>query len=245
MPRILIIGSTSPIARELAMHFAGDGARLYLAARDAEEAARIAADVAIRGGVEARSGAFEAADFESHPAFMARVVEELGGLDGVVLCFGTLGDQQAAWRDSREALAIINQNYTGAVSILTLCAARLEAQHSGFIVVIGSVSGDRGRRGNYAYGSAKGGLALFAQGLRARLAEAGVHVMTVKPGYVDSRMTWGRPGVFLNASPAAVAGRIHAALKRKADVIYAPAFWRLISGAIKLVPERIFKRINI
>ena len=170
MNKVLILGATSPIARALALRFASDGARLYLAARDADEARRVAEDVSVRAGVPALSGTFDASDFASHDEFIRHAATQLGGLDGVVVCFGTLGDEDVAQTDSGAALATIHQNFTGAVSLITLAARHLEQQRSGFIIVIGSVAGERGRKRNYVYGSAKGALALFAQGLRGRLA---------------------------------------------------------------------------
>src|SRR5208337_1919183 len=132
----------------------------------------------------------------------------------------------------------------GAVSILTHVSEHLSAQGRGFIIVLGSVAGDRGRATNYVYGSAKGALALFTQGLRARLAGSGVHVMTVKLGLVDTRMTWGRDGALPAASPENAAGKIYAAWRRQREVVYVPAFWRAIMGAVKMVPERFFKRMS-
>src|SRR5260221_1211236 len=192
MNRVLILGATSPIARALALRFAFDGARLYLAARNADEARRVAEDVSVRVGVTALSGTFDALDFGSHDEFIRSAASELGGLDGVVVCFGTLGDEDAAQTDPGAALATIHQNFTGAVSLMTIAARHLEQQRSGFIIVIGSVAGDRGRARNYVYGASKGALALFTQGLRGRLAKSGVHVMTVKLGTVDTPVTWGR-----------------------------------------------------
>jgi decaprenylphospho-beta-D-erythro-pentofuranosid-2-ulose 2-reductase len=242
--RVLILGATSPIARSLAMRYALDGARLYLAARNADEARRVADDVRVRAGVHAVSGAFDAADFASHDEFVRRAANELGGLDTAVVCFGTLGDEDAAQTDPDAALATLHQNFTGAVSLITLVARHLEQQRSGSIVVIGSVAGDRGRARNYVYGSAKGALALFTQGLRGRLAKSGVHVMTVKLGTVDTRMTWGRDGALLAIAPTKAADLIYAALRKRAEVVYVPWFWRFIMGGIRLIPESRFKRIG-
>ncbi|MFZ0658796.1 MAG: SDR family NAD(P)-dependent oxidoreductase [Candidatus Binataceae bacterium] len=244
MAKVIILGATSPIARILAMRFAQDGASVYLAARDAGEAARIASDISVRTGAIALSGAFDAADFASHPDFIRRAAGELGGLDGVVLCFGTLGDEDAAQIDPDAALATLHQNFTGAVSLMTLAGRRLEEQKHGFMIVIGSVAGDRGRAKNYVYGAAKGGLHTFTQGLRGRMARAGVHVMTVKLGTVDTRMTWGREGTLLTVPPEKAANAIYAAYLRKAEVVYVPWFWRPIMGIVKLVPERFFKRTS-
>jgi len=245
MLAILIVGATSPICRELALKFALEGASLLLAARDLEEAGRIAADIGTRSGARVYTGKFEASDFAAHPDLISLAKEKMGRLDGVVAGAGALGDESLAKRDVREAISVINANYSGAISILTLAANEMEAARSGFMVVIGSVAGDRGRQGNYVYGSAKGALALFAQGLRARLAKSSVHVMTVKPGYVDTRMTWGRPGVFFNADPEKVAARIQRALKQRKDVIYVPSFWRVIMLIVRMIPERFFKRLSV
>jgi decaprenylphospho-beta-D-erythro-pentofuranosid-2-ulose 2-reductase len=244
MNRVLILGATSPIARALAMRYALDGARLYLAARDADEARRVAEDVSVRAGVHALHGTFDASDFAAHDEFIRRAANELGGLDGVVVCFGTLGNEDAAQTDADAALATLHQNFTGAVSLVTLATRHLEQQRSGSIVVIGSVAGDRGRARNYVYGSAKGALALFAQGLRGRLAKSGVHVMTVKLGTVDTRMTWGREGALLSISPVKAADAIYAALRRRAEVVYVPWFWRFIMDGIRLIPESRFKRVS-
>ena len=235
MNRVLILGATSPIARALALRFAFDGARVYLAARNADEARRVAEDVGARAGVIALSGTFDASDFASHDEFVRRTATELGGLDGVVLCFGTLGDEDAAQTDPEAALATIHQNFTGAVSLITLAARHLEQQRSGFVIIIGSVAGERGRKKNYVYGAAKGALALFAQGLRGRLAASGVHVMTVKLGTVDTRMTWGREGALLTITPTKAGDLIYAAYRKRAEVVYVPWFWRVIMGDRKSV----------
>jgi NAD(P)-dependent dehydrogenase (short-subunit alcohol dehydrogenase family) len=194
--------------------------------------------------VPALSGTFDASDFASHDEFVRHAAGQLGGLDGVVVCFGTLGDEDAAQTDPGAALATLHQNFSGAVSLITLAARHLEQQRSGFIIVIGSVAGERGRKKNYVYGSAKGALALFAQGLRGRLAESNVHVMTVKLGTVDTRMTWGREGALLTIAPTKAADLIFAAYRKRAEVVYVPWFWRIIMGAVRLIPESRFKRLS-
>jgi decaprenylphospho-beta-D-erythro-pentofuranosid-2-ulose 2-reductase len=244
MTKVLILGATSPIARLVAWRFACGGASLYLAARDAAEAERIARDLAVRTGATTASGTFDATEFSSHPDFVRSVIDALGGLDGVVVAFGTLGDEDAAQTAPDAALATLHQNFTGAVSLMTLLGQHLEQQHSGFMIVIGSVAGDRGRARNYVYGAAKGALATFAQGMRGRLARAGVHVMTVKLGTVDTRMTWGRDGAMLTVSPRRAADSIYEAWERGAEVVYVPWFWRPIMSAIRMIPERFFKRTS-
>jgi short-subunit dehydrogenase len=241
---ILILGGTSPIARLLAIKFASIGAHLYIASRDEAEGNRIADDIRVRSGVQASAGKFDATDFASHGELVEHASKELGGLDGVVLCFGTLGAEDKAQIDAAEALATINQNFTGAVSILTIAAQKLETQGTGFIIVVGSVAGDRGRKRNYVYGSAKGALHLFVQGLRARLSKTKVQVMTVILGTVDTRMTWGREGTLFTVPPQRAADLIFEAWRKKRDVVYVPSFWRPIMAVVRAIPERFFKHAS-
>jgi short-subunit dehydrogenase len=242
---VLILGATSAIARAAAVAFAAKDYPLYLAGRDRDELERLAVDLNIRYGSDVRWGLFDAENFASHAAFVNDVQAEAGALYGVLLAFGYLGDQQLAAHDARERELIIARNLTGAVSILEHCAHVLEQRRAGFIIAISSVAGDRGRQSNYLYGAAKGGLHIYLQGLRNRLFHAGVRVVTVKPGFVDTAMTFGRPRMFLLARPEQVGQRIVAALARRADVIYVPWFWRYIMLAIRLLPETLFKRLKL
>ncbi len=242
---VLILGATSPIARATAQYLASEGYGLYLASRDADELKRIAADMSVRYSIPVEASRFDAEDFYSHPDFIQRVVKQVGNLEGVVLAFGYLGEQQHAVVDFKEGHAILNRNFVGACSILSECANYFEAKKSGFIIGISSVAGDRGRQSNYYYGSAKSGLSTFLQGMRNRLYPSGVHVMTVKPGFVDTGMTFGKPGLFLVASPTTVGQEIGKALKKRKTVVYVPWFWRYIMCIIKAIPENIFRRLKL
>jgi decaprenylphospho-beta-D-erythro-pentofuranosid-2-ulose 2-reductase len=241
---VLILGATSSIARATATAFAARGDALYLASRDLDELRRIAADLHLRYGVEVRYGLFDAEALASHEAFFKSVIEEMPKLSGVVLAFGYLGDPIAA-RDFKVGAKVIAANFTGAASILSHCANYFETLQKGFIIGIASVAGDRGRQSNYVYGAAKGALSLYLQGLRNRLYASGVRVITVKPGFVDTAMTYGLPGLFLVASPQDIGERIVATLGKSADVVYLPWFWRYIMLIIKHIPEPIFKRMKL
>ena len=241
---VLILGATSAIARATAAAFAAKGNDLYLAARDNDELERTAADLQIRYGVKVSYGLFDAEAIETHEPFFQAVVQEMHGISGVVLAFGFLGDQLAA-RDFKIGAKVIANNFTGAASFLSICANYFEPLKFGFIIGITSVAGDRGRQSNYVYGAAKGALSLFLQGLRNRLSSSGVRVITVKPGFVDTAMTFGMPGLFLVASPEYVGNRIVGALNKSSDVIYLPWFWRYIMLIIKHIPEFIFKRMKL
>ena len=109
-----------------------------------------------------------------------------------------------------------------------ILANHFEQKRKGFICALSSVAGDRGRQSNYLYGSAKGGLTTYLQGLRNRLYHSGVQVITVKPGFVDTRMVFGKAKLPLVASPEAVARDIYRAVKSRKNVVYVPWFWRVI-----------------
>ena len=238
--RVLIVGATSGIAIELAREFARHGFNLILAARDADEMNRIAADARIRGAnVETRE--FHALDYDSHADFW----QSCGDVDGVVVCFGILPDETKARDDWELCGKMLEVNFNANVSLLNLVANTFEKRQSGFIGVLSSVAGDRGRRGNYLYCSAKSGLSTYAEGLRARLFPHGVSVTTIKPGPVDTGMTFGMDKLPLLASPARVASDIYRGLRRGADVVYTPAPWRIIMGILKIIPGFLWKRLDI
>ena len=242
---VMIVGATSAIARATAAAFAAQGHDIYLAGRNVDELARIAADLTVRYRVQARWGLFVAEDLAVHGAFFTQAIADMGEMHGVVLAMGYLGDQQAAREFSVGGETVILVNFTAAVSILSHCARYLEARKQGFIIAISSVAGDRGRQSNYPYGAAKAGLSVYLQGLRNRLYPAGVRVITVKPGFVDTAMTYGMAGLFLVASPQYMGERIVRALSKSTDVVYLPWFWRYIMLIIKLIPEAVFKRLKL
>lgn len=242
---VLILGAGSAIARALAREMASRGARLHLAARDIEEVERSARDLEVRYQVPVTWSRVEATDYASHAGVIAEAARQMGGLDGVVVAFGYLGQQARARRDFDEVRRILDVNFTGAASLLSHAANYLEERKRGFLVGLASVAGDRGRASNYAYGAAKGALALYLSGLRQRLAGVGVRVLTVKPGFVDTPMTFGMPGLFLVAPPGQVARDIVRALERGDEVIYTPWFWWAIMSLLKALPEKVFKRLKL
>lgn len=241
----VVLGASSAIARAFARAAAAGGAAVILAGRDQADLEATAADLRLRHGVAATVQDFDALDFAQHGAFAEAIAGSVDGPLGIFLAFGVMPTQAAINADRALALATIDANLTGAVSVLQAFAPLLEARGSGHVVALSSVAGDRGRPKNYVYGAAKAGLSAYLQGLRARLHRAGVGVVTVKPGFVDTAMTFGLPGLFLVAPPEAVAAAALAAARKGREVIYTPFFWRWIMLIIRLIPERIFKRLDI
>lgn len=240
----LILGASSSIGRAFARQAATNGDDVLLAGRDIDDLMATAADVRVRGAGEAEVVAFDALDFASHAGFAAEVAGRPGQLN-VFLCFGAMPSQAEIDADPDQALLAVDTNYRGAVSVLQALRPHLEAQGGGRVVVLGSVAGDRGRPSNYVYGSAKAGLHAYLQGYRARLFGAGVTVLTVKPGFTDTAMTWGLPGMFLVNAPEALAAQCWRAAERGRSVIYAPSFWWLIMTIMRLLPEPVFKRLKL
>ena len=243
MGPVLILGATSDIARALAREFARHGYSLQLAARDPSRLETLAKDLRIRFEHEVQTLAFDAIHFDEHAQFY----QQLSPAPSVVITvFGYLGDQEKGQSDWQEAATILHTNYTGAVSILNVVAEDFANKKAGTIVGISSVAGDRGRGSNYLYGSAKAGLTEYLSGLRNRMAEVGVSVITVKPGFVDTSMTEDLDlPALLTARPEAVAQDVYRAVKHRKDVIYTRWFWKWIMLVIKAIPERIFKKLKL
>lgn len=240
---ILILGATSDMAVAIARQLAIEGYSITLAARSMERLTAMEGDLRVRSKAMVSSVFFDALDFESHQRFYDGLAEKP---DIVICVFGMLGDQGEAQRSWEQARKIIDTNYTGAVSILNVVANDFERRKSGVIVGISSVAGERGRQSNYIYGSAKAAFTAYLSGLRNRLYHHGVHVVTVKPGFVRTKMieNISTPAI-LTASPKKVAERISRAIRNKSNTIYVLSVWRLVMFIIKLIPESVFKRLKM
>lgn len=239
----LILGASSAMARAFARLAAVEGAHIILAGRDGDDLALQADDALLRGAASAQPMHFDA----RAPASFAPLLKALFGLDAtpsIAVFSGAMVDQ-ATLEETPDALAgMVADNFSGPAQLLLMALPDLLEKPGGAIVGVSSVSGDRGRRSNFGYGAPKAGFTAFLSGLRARLSRARVHVLTVKPGFVDTAMTWGLPGLFLVASPDAAAKRMWRAAKKRRNTVYVPGFWWLIMTTIRHVPEFIFKKMK-
>lgn len=246
MRKVLIVGATSAIAQATARVMAARGDRLFLAGRNAERLEAVRQDLAVRAGASVGAMAIDATERGRHAALLDAAERAMEGLDVMLIAHGTLSDQKACEASVERMLAEIDTNALSVLALASLAANRFEARREGTIAVISSVAGDRGRKSNYVYGASKGMVSLFLQGLRNRLAGAGVQVLTIKPGFVDTPMTAGlSKGGPLWAKPDAIGRGIVSAIDAKKDVVYLPGFWRLIMLVIRSIPERIFKRLSL
>jgi decaprenylphospho-beta-D-erythro-pentofuranosid-2-ulose 2-reductase len=242
--RLLIIGATSAMAQEAAKCFAADGAELFLVGRNAQKLQAVADDLSVRGAKRVETYVVDLNDFEQHAAMLDAAIAAFDGLDAALLAYGTLGDQRKCELSVDETMREFTTNCTSVLALLTLLANYFERQRRGIIAVITSVAGDRGRRSNYVYGAAKGAVSLFLQGLRGRLSDAGVTVLTIKPGLVDTPMTAHLKKGLLFASARTVGQGVYRAMQARKEVVYVPRYWQLIMLIVRAIPERMFKRVK-
>jgi short-subunit dehydrogenase len=240
----IILGATSSMARAFARKVAGTGAAVLLAGRDIDDMTAVAQDCRLRGARLAEVLTFDARKPDGFAALIARMNAEEGTLNAAVFV-GSMPPQSEIDADPALIDGTVSDSFTGPARFLQMLAPLMEQRGGGTVVGVGSVAGDRGRIGNYVYGSAKAGIHTYLSGLRNRLTRAGGHVVTVKPGFVDTSMTWGLPGMFLVATPDAVADDIWKAVAKRRNVIYTPFFWRFIMLIIIHIPEFIFKKMKI
>ena len=240
---VLILGALSDIAKSIAQKYGENGYNLHLAARKIDDLKIHSTDLKIRYDINIDIYELDLLKTETHKNFIKNLKE----IPSIVICaVGLLGDQKENENDSEIREKVLRTNYEGPVNIFSDFANIFENQGYGTIVGISSVAGERGKASNYIYGSAKAGFTTFLSGLRNRLAKKNVHVLTVLPGTVYTKMTLGLklPKMF-TSSPDRVANDIYNAVNKKKNVIYTMKIWRLIMLIIKCIPEGIFKNKSL
>lgn len=242
---IVIFGATSAIAQSCARLLAAEGGRFFLVARQAENLSAVADDLRVRGASSVDTATADLLELGRHRELCRVAQVQLGRIDIALVAHGVLPDQAKCEIEPDRAQRAIATNFTSGASLLLELAQILEAQRQGSLVVLGSVAGDRGKRSNYIYGSAKAGLHVLQQGLMTRLAPLGVHVLLVKPGFVDTPMTAGFRKGHLWITPERAARAIVRAIERRRTTIYVPWYWRAIMLMIRILPDRIFVRLKL
>jgi short-subunit dehydrogenase len=243
--RVVIFGATSAMAQEVGRLLAAERAALYLVGRDPAKLAAVGDDLRVRGATGVDAVAADLDDDARHPALLAAARAALGGVDLVLVAHGVLAGSDACERDPAVLAQVLRTNFAGAAALCQAAALDLAAHGGGTLAAISSVAGDRGRPSNYAYGAAKAGFSVFLEGLRARFHARGVHVLTVKPGRVDTPMTADLPRSALSVHPRRVARPILRAVDRRRAVVYVPGFWRAIMLVVRSLPEAVIRRSGI
>lgn len=245
MKKILTIGATSAIAHETLKHFANEGAEMFLVGRNVAKLQVVADDLRVRGATDVTTFVLDMNELDQHAPLLEQARQTLGQIDLLFVAYGILPDQKECETDVEVALHSFNTNATSVISLLTLATPIFEQQQQGTIAVISSVAGDRGRRYNYLYGSAKAAVSTFLQGLRAHLFHYNVAVITIKPGPIDTPMTANHRKSLLFTSQEKAGTLIYQAIIKRKQTVYVPWFWKVIMGVIKIIPEAIFKRTNL
>ena len=243
---IVVFGATSAVAQSLIKLHASNGDGVILVARNSDHLKIIADDIKAKYNTSVSTMVSDLADISEHEPLVESLRKISGDISRYYFFYGVLPDQKECEQSIELTLAAINTNFLSKISLLNLLANKIEKEGERSLVVVSSVAGDRGRQSNYVYGTSKGALSIYLQGLRNRLSKANCHVVTVKPGFIDTPMTADfDKGGLLWASPDTVAKDIYKASLKNKDIIYSPWFWRYIMLIIKLIPERIFKKLNL
>lgn len=244
--RVAIFGATSGIAVAVGRHYAERGAALVLVGRDATALAAVASDFKVRGSSRVETVIADFSNMEGLATVAAAAWEALGGLDLALVAYGSLPDQVQSETDCANAGRALMLNFISPALLAGELANRFEQSRAGTLAVITSVAGDRGRRSNYIYGAAKGGLQRFLEGLRHRLFASGVTVIDIRPGFVSTRMTAHLPqSGSLWVAPTRVAADIVAGVERRCTVLYTPWFWRPIMAIVRTLPELLMHRTRL
>lgn len=241
----IIFGATSAIAQSVATLHARMGYQLALVGRNQERLEQIKAHLLTQGAKKVSVHIQDLNHFDQHESLLNNILLEIGQYDRVLIAQGTLPDQTTIAQTYKQTEQTIRENALSTISLATSIANTMEQAKAGTIAIISSVAGDRGRQSNYIYGACKAMVTTFAAGLRNRLTPSNVHVLTIKPGFVDTPMTAHLPKGALWAQPEDVAKDIMKGMDKKRNTIYTPWFWRYIMLIIMHVPEFIFKKLKL
>ncbi len=240
---IAILGATSALAKEYARLHCNENTSLILVGRNVQALSEIKADLVARGAVNVQVCVHDFEDLELLPKLIDFMFQNV--VDVALVAYGTLPDQNQSKISLAYLLKHHTINSTSILSCVSLIAQKMKMQHKGTIAVITSVAGDRGKKSNYYYGAAKASISVFLQGLRQDLYKDGVHVVDIKPGFVDTPMTKDFPKGLLWSKPACIAKGIDKSIKKRRNTAYLPCFWKYIMCVIKSIPECIFKKMEM
>jgi short-subunit dehydrogenase len=246
MKNMIVFGATSAIAEATIRLYAAEGWNLFLVARNEAKLSSLAADLTIRyPHIAVHHQVSDLLDTSAHLSLLEKIYQTFPRIDVALIAYGVLPDQSQCEKSYAHTMQALQVNLLSVISLLTLIANYMQIAKQGSLVVISSVAGDRGRQSNYVYGTAKGGLTIFLQGLRNRLARSNVHVLTIKPGIINTPMTKHLKKGLLHAKTSSIAPRIKRAIDKKVNEIYVPGYWRYIMMVIKGIPESVFKRMSL
>ena len=239
-----ILGATSSMAKAFVKRLASKGDGVLLCGRDMDDLNITASDALSRGARLAESWPIDMRDTSTFAPIIERLAKEEGMLN-VAVFTGSMPDQSDIDDDPTLIAGVMQDNHTGPAEFLHAFAKVARPKGGGQIIGVGSVAGDRGRLGNFVYGSSKAAFDAYLSGLRNQLGRDGIHVLTVKPGMIDTSMTWGMDKLMFPGTPESVANDILKGSEKKRNIVYTPWIWRYVMFVISHVPEFIFKKLSI
>jgi NAD(P)-dependent dehydrogenase (short-subunit alcohol dehydrogenase family) len=242
----IVVGASSGIGEALARRLGRDGYRVALVARR-EEHLRKTADLINQASGQETAFVFphDVRNFEEVPQLFERIFETLGGITHVFFAAGVMPEVEPQEYNFEKDRQMVEINLLGCIAWLNCAADLFNRLKGGVIVGVGSIAGDRGRKGQPIYNTSKGAQAIYLESLRNRLAEHdNVRVVTIKPGYVESSMTAGKGNLLWMISADEAARRIVAAGEKSRGTVYVPRRWRIVSWVLRSIPSFIFKRLE-
>jgi decaprenylphospho-beta-D-erythro-pentofuranosid-2-ulose 2-reductase len=243
-PVVAIFGASSGMAFAVAQIYAQRHAKLFLLARDKQKLNDMERDLRSRGASEVQTLVADLGSAAGARAATELLMQRVNHLDVVLIASGLLGDTEGLMKNAQACEHLIDVNVQAPIAVCNTILPLLLQKKTGVLGLFSSVAGDRGRASNFIYGATKAAITAYASGLRARVANSGVHVMTIKPGIVATAMTAHLPRGPLTADPRSVAKRIVKGIDRQVDTLYVPGFWRWVMLLITHLPEFIFKRLR-
>lgn len=245
--RAIVVGASSGIGAAIARQLVAEGYRVAALARRAEWLKTLeqeCAPLAHAGGGSLATHVHDVRRVGEVPELFERIARELGGVFLLVYAAAVMPEIGRDEYDTEKDLDQVAVNLSGCLAWCNAAAPLFRTQRAGTIVGISSIAGDRGRKGNPAYTTTKAAMNTFLEALRNRLAESGVHVCTVKPGFVDTAMTKGKKTFWM--IPAEEAARLTlAAARNRANVRYVPRRWWLVGTVIRAIPSSLFRYLNV
>lgn len=235
---VLILGANSDVAREAIQLYVEKEYTVIAASRSTGELKEF-----VQQQVKAKDKVtvqyFDAAAFDQHKIFYANLPEKP---HIVVYAAGFLRNNEEAMLDWEGSFQMMKVHYCGAVSILNIIATDKENDRLERIIGLSSLSGVRGRKSNFIYGSTKSAFTQYLAGLRQYLFSRKIKVNVIVAGYIRSKMTAGlNLPESLMLEPSFIAKSV---VQPPGRFVIVPGFkWKIIYGILKLLPERWVARL--
>lgn len=250
MKHVVLVGATSGIGRALASAYLRKGWRVGILGRDPARTERVAGELhaAEPDGV-VRGVVCDLRDTDRIGDALAEILQELGQMDLLIYCAGVMPPYDEGSERLEQRLAgldaTLDVNVRGAIHVLERAAEYFVAAGAGRVAALGSVAGERGRKGHPIYGASKAALHQYLEGLRHRLHPHGVGVTTVKPGWVRTRMLDADAARSrASVEPEEAAERIVRGLERGRDAFFVPRWWAGVAFGLRILPRSLFKRFG-